>query len=62
MIKGRRCTPEEDACRQCVVYRFGSLCTQDIKCLLRDQNDFQNAGQAAKELMQGKTHSEEQEG
>ena len=44
---------EENACRQCVVYRFGSLCTEDIKSLLHDQNDeAANGGAAIRELVQ----------
>lgn len=46
MIKGTRCAPRGDECRQCVVYRFGSLCTSDIKRLLHDQNDLQDEGAA----------------
>ena len=61
MIKGLDCAPQGNECRQCVVYRFGSLCTEDIKRLLHDQNDFENAGAAIKELMQRKRHSKEEE-
>ena len=44
MTRGRDCachegSRDENACRYCVVYRLGSLCTEDIKCLLHDQND-----------------------
>ena len=60
-IKGLHCAPQGNECRQCVVYRFGSLCTQDIKRLLHDQNDFQNAGAAMKQLMQRKKHLKEEE-
>ncbi len=61
MIKGLDCTPQGNECRDCVVYRFGSLCTEDIKRLLHDQNDIQNACTAMKELMQRKRHSVEKE-
>ena len=54
MLKGLDCVAQGNECRQCVVYRFGSLCTEDIKHLLHDQNDVQNAGAAMKELMQRK--------
>lgn len=60
-IKGLDCAPRGNECRQCVVYRFGSLCTEDIKRLLHDQNDVQNAGAAIKELIQRKRHSKEEE-
>lgn len=51
MTKGLDCACQGNQCRQCVVYRFGSLCTQDIKRLLHDQNDVQNAGAAIRELL-----------
>ena len=57
MIKGLDCAPQGNECRRCVVYRFGSLCTQDIKRLLHDQNDVQNAGTAIKELLDRKRRS-----
>ena len=44
MIKGMDCAPQGNECRQCAVYRFGSLCTQDIKRLLHYQDDSENAG------------------
>jgi MerR family transcriptional regulator/heat shock protein HspR len=44
MIQGLDCAPKGNECRGCVVYRLGSLCTQDIKRLLHDQKDFQDAG------------------
>jgi DNA-binding transcriptional MerR regulator len=52
MTKGLNCAPQGNECRQCPVYRFGSLCTQDIKRLLHDQNDVQDAGAAIRELLQ----------
>ena len=62
-IKGLDCAPQGNECRQCAVYRFGSLCTQDIKRLLYDQNDVEDAGAALGELMQRKRyHSIEEEG
>jgi hypothetical protein len=61
MIKGLNCAPQGNECRQCVVYRFGSLCAEDIKRLLHDQNDLQNAGAAITELMQLRRHSHEKE-
>jgi len=57
MIKGLSCAPQGNECRQCAVYRFGSMCTEDIKVLLHDQNGAENAGAALKELMQMKKHS-----
>jgi len=51
MIRGHNCAPQGNECRRCAVYRFGSLCTQDIKRLLHDQNDFQDAGSAIRGLL-----------
>ena len=61
MLKGLDCVAQGNECRRCVVYRFGSLCTEDIKRLLHDQNDVQDAGTAMKELMQRKRHSKEED-
>jgi len=55
-IKGLECAPQGNECRRCVVYRFGSLYTQDIKHLLYGQDDVQDAGAAIRELMQRKRH------
>ena len=52
MIKGLNCAPQGNECRRCAVYRFGSLCTEDVKLLLHDQNDSENAGTAIRELFQ----------
>jgi MerR family transcriptional regulator/heat shock protein HspR len=52
MIKGLGCAPQGNECRRCVVYRFGSLCTQDIKRLLHEQNDSESAGAAIRQLLQ----------
>ena len=46
MIKGLNCAPQGNECRQCAVYRFGSLRTQDIKRLLHRQHDSRNEAAA----------------
>ncbi len=61
MVKGLACTPQGNECRRCVVYRFGSLCTQDIKQVLYKQHDAQDAGATMKELLQRKRHCKEEE-
>ena len=61
MIKGLDCAPQGNECRGCAVYRFGSMCTQDIKQLLHDQNDIQDAEVAIQELLQRKKDSTERE-
>lgn len=43
-------------CRACVVYRFGSLCTEDIKHLVHDQGDFESRGSAIRTLLARKHH------
>lgn len=48
-------------CRTCVVYRFGSLCTEDIKHLLHDQAAFERRGSAIRELLERKHHLHETE-
>ncbi|MHC4350973.1 MAG: MerR family transcriptional regulator, partial [Planctomycetota bacterium] len=60
-IKGLDCVAQGNECRQCVVYRFGSLCTEDIKRLLHDGNDAPDACAAMKQLMQRKRHSKDKE-
>lgn len=52
MIKGLDCAPQANECRRCAVYRFGSLCTQDIKRLLHDHNDSLSGGAAMRELLE----------
>ncbi|MHC4401999.1 MAG: MerR family transcriptional regulator [Planctomycetota bacterium] len=55
MIKGLDCTPSHgNECRECVVYRFGSLCTEEIKSLLYDQTSSKDASTAIRELMDRK--------
>ena len=59
-IRGLDCAPQGNECRRCPVYRFGSLCTEDIKRLLYDQGGLQSAGTAIKKLIQRKRHLEEE--
>jgi len=52
MVTDLDCTPSHgNECRQCVVYRFGSLCTEEIKSLVYDQSGCQDAGAAIRELL-----------
>jgi MerR family transcriptional regulator/heat shock protein HspR len=60
-IKGLDCVAQGNECRQCVVYRFGSLCTEDIKHLLQNGEASRDAGAAMKELMQRRRHSKDKE-
>jgi MerR family transcriptional regulator/heat shock protein HspR len=61
MIKGLLCPPHGNECRRCAVYRFGSLCVEDIKRLLHGQSDLENAGAALRELLLQKKHAQEEE-
>jgi MerR family transcriptional regulator/heat shock protein HspR len=54
MIKGLPCAPQGNECRKCIVYRFGSQCTEDIKRLIYDQYHSPDAGAAIQELMRRK--------
>ena len=57
-IRGLDCTPQGNECRRCPVYRLGSLCTEDIKRLLYDQDGLQDPGTAIAELIRRKRHLE----
>ncbi|MHC5037762.1 MAG: MerR family transcriptional regulator [Planctomycetota bacterium] len=54
MIKGVGCAPQGNECRGCVVYRFGSLCTEDIKRVLHDQITLNDSCKAVRELLERK--------
>lgn len=60
MIKGLDCAPQGNECRQCMVYRFGSLCTEEIKTLVHDQTGTQDASVAIRELMDRRRRSREE--
>ena len=53
-IRGSACALQGNECRKCVVYRFGSLCTENIKRLVHDQIIFKDSGAAIEELLQRK--------
>jgi MerR family transcriptional regulator/heat shock protein HspR len=50
-IRGLDCAPQGNQCRRCVVYRLGSLCTEDIKRLLHNHDDSPGEGTAIQELL-----------
>ncbi|MHC5036923.1 MAG: MerR family transcriptional regulator [Planctomycetota bacterium] len=52
MIRGMPCAPQGNECRKCAVYRFGSLCAEEIKRLLHDQSSLKDLGEAVEVLMQ----------
>ncbi len=53
-IKGLDCAPQGNECRSCMVYRFGSLCTENIKELVYHKASFPNAASAIQEVMERK--------
>jgi MerR family transcriptional regulator/heat shock protein HspR len=60
-IKGLECASQGNECRRCVVYRFGSLCTQDIKRLLHTHTDLEQKRSAITELILRRRQSPEKE-
>jgi hypothetical protein len=61
MIRGLNCSPQGNECRRCEIYRFGSLCTQDIKHVVHEQSDYPDAGVAIRKLMQRRKPKTEKE-
>lgn len=60
MIRGLDCAPQGNECRQCVVYRFGSLCTEEIKTLVHNQVGSPDSSLAMRELIDRKRRSQEE--
>lgn len=56
-IKGLKCAPQGNECRECAVYRFGSLCTEHIKRLVHDEAGATGDSLAMKELLDRKRRS-----
>lgn len=56
-IKGNKCASLGNSCRLCLVYRFGSLCTEQTKSLVYGQPDPSGATAAARQLMDRKGRS-----
>ena len=54
MIKCVSCTNQDIGCRDCIIYRYGSLCTKDIKHLLQDEQDSRNIKESMIELLKQK--------
>lgn len=61
MIKGLDCAGQGNECRKCVVYRFGSLCTLEIKRLVHRRTGFQNGDTAIRELSERLKNSRQEE-
>lgn len=61
-IKGLDCRPSDgDECRQCVVYRFGSLCTEEIKSLVYNQTHSKDASPAIRKLLDCRRRCEKED-
>lgn len=52
MIKDAHCTMQGNECRQCAIYRFGSLCTEDIRELLHKEDLGNDQCQALNRLLE----------
>ena len=61
MIRGLDCASQGNECRQCTVYRFGSLCTEEIKSLMHSDTCPQEGSVAIKELLDRKRRSRMEE-
>jgi MerR family transcriptional regulator/heat shock protein HspR len=62
MSNGLSSTSRDIRCRQCRVYRCGSMCTQEIKQLVHNQDDFPNATAAIRALFEHLESPRQQEG
>jgi hypothetical protein len=59
-VRGLSCAPQGNECRQCQVYRLGSLCTDEIKHLLHDFSECQSNDEVVTEILQRIKHSKEE--
>lgn len=60
MVNGQESIARGNQCRECVVYRFGSLCTEQIKSLVHDQIDSHDGDTPVKELSDRKRRSQKE--
>jgi len=51
-VRGMSCAPQGNECRRCLVYRLGSLCTEEIKHLLHDPSECQSTDEVITEILQ----------
>lgn len=61
MMKNADCTLQGNECKSCIVYRFGSLCIEDIKELLYNKSDRQDPKTAMTEILNKKQDYKEEE-
>ncbi|TET32971.1 MAG: MerR family transcriptional regulator [Planctomycetota bacterium] len=51
MVKHVDCTGQDNDCRKCIIYRFGSQCTEDIKEFLHEESRGKDQSEAMRKLM-----------
>jgi len=61
-IKGLSCAPQGNECRGCVVYRLGTMCTEDVKHLLHDPSECRSTDRVVSELLMRIKHAKEEKG
>ena len=61
MMKDAHCTLQGNECRNCIVYRFGSLCIEDIKQLLHNQTHMSDPKKTIIEILEKKQDYKEEE-
>jgi hypothetical protein len=61
MMKDAHCTLQGNECRKCLVYRFGSLCAENIKELLHNQSSSCDSSEAIMKLLDKKRNSQKEE-
>ena len=61
MLKDAHCTLQGNQCRCCIVYRFGSLCIEDIKELLHNHKEMSDPKEFMKEFLYKKQAYQEEE-
>jgi DNA-binding transcriptional MerR regulator len=61
MMMDAHCTLQGNECRNCIVYRFGSLCIEDIKELLHNQTHMSDPKKTIIEILEKKQDYKEVE-
>jgi DNA-binding transcriptional MerR regulator len=61
MMKDAHCSIQGNECRKCLVYRFGSLCAEDIKELIHNQSSGCARSENIIKLLEKKRNSQEEE-
>jgi MerR family transcriptional regulator/heat shock protein HspR len=60
-IKDAHCSIQGNECRQCIVYRYGSLCVEDIKDILHHQDKNWDPETAIKNITFKKRDNQQEE-